>query len=206
MRIKLIQKLFFLCVLAITLIAGCQSKSNIVDVEIKLKSVEEQKEILDTYTYDDYKKVFDDVVAESNTFEEDEQLKKWIIRTLGQEKLLYDTDLTDEQVVTLSKKAQKEDEIWKTIAKDKYGITVNKEEVDNYIKEVADTSDLPQHLALAEALGLSLEELNHNFDYDIYEKGTMWIKLKKELGKKYDTTDDNKMVEMYEEEVKKQLN
>ena len=82
MRIKLIRKLFFLCVLAITLIAGCQSKSNIVDVEIKLKSVEEQKEILDTYTYDDYKKVFDDVVAESNTFEEDEQLKKWMIKKI----------------------------------------------------------------------------------------------------------------------------
>ena len=125
---------------------------------------------------------------------------------MGQEKLLYETDLTDEQVVTLSKKAQKEENIWKTIAKDKYGITVTKEEVDNYIKEVADTNDLPKHLAFAEDLGLSLEELNHNYDQNIYEKGTIWIKLKKELGKKYDTTDENKMVEMYEEEVKNQLN
>ncbi|MFZ3588049.1 hypothetical protein ACOI1C_01990 [Bacillus sp. DJP31] len=68
-----------------------------------MKSDEEQKEILETYTFDDYKKVFDEVEADANKFEEDEQLKKWIIRTLAQEKLYYETDLTDEQVVTLAK-------------------------------------------------------------------------------------------------------
>lgn len=198
-------KLYVLCAMAIILITGCQSNAN-TGVEIKMKNEEEQKEILDTYTFDDYKKVLDEVVADANKFEEDEQLKKWIIRTLAQEKLYYETDLTDEQVVTLSKQAMEEDKAWKTIAKDEYGITVTKEEVDNFIKEGPDTSDLPQHLAFAEALGLTLEELNHDFDRDIYEKNVIWLKLKPELEKKYDITDNNKQVEKYEEEVKKHLN
>ncbi|MFZ3588064.1 hypothetical protein ACOI1C_02065 [Bacillus sp. DJP31] len=50
-----------------------------------------------------------------------------------------------------------------------------------------------------------MEELNHNFDSDIYEKNAIWIKLKPELEKKYDITGNNKQVEKYEE-VKKQLN
>ncbi|MFZ3588048.1 hypothetical protein ACOI1C_01985 [Bacillus sp. DJP31] len=32
-----------------------------------------------------------------------------------------------------------EDEVWKKIVKDEYGITVSKEEVDNFIKEGPDT-------------------------------------------------------------------
>ncbi|OCA88420.1 hypothetical protein A8F94_24485 [Bacillus sp. FJAT-27225] len=198
-------KLFILCTMAMILITGCQSKAN-TQVLIKMKSEEEQKKILDTYNLDDYKKVFDDAVSEANEFEGDEKLKKWIIRTLAQEKLYYETDLTDEQVLELSKQAMEEDKAWKSIAKDEYGITVTVEEVENFIKEGPDTSDLPQHLAYADALGLTLEELNHDFDRDIYEKNVIWLKLKPELEKKYDITDNNKQVKKYEEEVKKHLN
>lgn len=60
------------------------------------------------------------------------------------------------------------DKIGKTIAKDEYGITVTAEEIDAYINEGPDTSELPQHLAYADALGLTLKELNHNFDRYIY--------------------------------------
>ncbi|WP_059170440.1 hypothetical protein [Bacillus sp. FJAT-27445] len=198
-------KLFFLCIMAIVLITGCLSKTN-TQVQIKMKSEEEQKEIFVTYTFDDYKKVFDDAVSEANEFEGDEKLKKWIIRTLAQEKLYYETDLTDEQVIEVSKQAMEEDKAWKSIVKDEYGITVSVEEVKNFIKEGPDTSDLPQHLAYAAALGLTLEELNHDFDRDIYEKNVIWLKLKPELEKKYDITDNNKQVAKYEEEVKKHLN
>lgn len=187
------------------IISGCQSKAN-TQVEIKMKSEEEQKEIVDTYTFDDYKKVFDEAVSEANKLEDDEQLRKWIIRTLAQEKVYYETDLTDVQVIELSKQAMEREKVWKSIAKVEYGINVTDEEIDHYIKEGPDTSDLPQHLAYADALGLSLEELNHDFDRDIYEKNVIWLKLKPELEKKYATTDNNQQVERYEEEVKKQLN
>ncbi|RFB12038.1 hypothetical protein DZB84_19785 [Bacillus sp. HNG] len=198
-------KLLILSTIAMIIISGCQSKAN-TQVEIKMKSEEEQKEIVDTYTFDDYKKVFDEAVSEANKLEDDEQLRKWIIRTLAQEKVYYETDLTDVQVIELSKQAMEREKVWKSIAKVEYGINVTDEEIDHYIKEGPDTSDLPQHLAYADALGLSLEELNHDFDRDIYEKNVIWLKLKPELEKKYATTDNNQQVERYEEEVKKQLN
>jgi hypothetical protein len=175
-------------------------------MEIKIKSEEEQKMILDTYTLDDYKKVYDDVVSEADSFEVVQKLKKWIIRTLAQEKLYYETDLTSEQVVKLSEQAMREDKVWKSIAQNEYGIFVTEEEIDNYIKEGPDTSDLAQHLAYADALGLTLEELNHDFDRDIYEKNVIWSKLKPELENIYGITDNNKLVEKYEEEVKKRIN
>jgi cell division protein FtsL len=173
--------------------------------EIKMKSEEEQKRMLETFTYDDYKRELDAVVTEADRYKVDEKLKKWIIRTLGSEKLYYETDLTAEEVIQLSKKNMEVDRVWKEIAKSEYGITVTEEEIDNYIKEGPDASDLPQHLAYAATLGLSLEELNHGFDRDIYIKNVIWLKLRPELEKKFGITDNNKLVEKYEEEVRKRI-
>ncbi|MCA0147182.1 hypothetical protein LCD52_00115 [Rossellomorea vietnamensis] len=191
-------------VTALFLITGCQSSDN-ADIEVKMKSNEELKEIADTYTYEDYKRVLEEAVAEADEFEKDGKLNKWIIRTLAQEKLNYKTDLAAEQVIKLAEKSLEEDKVWKSIAEDKYGITVTEAEVDKYIKDGPDTFDLPQMRAYANVLGLSLEELNHNFDRDIYEKNVIWLKLKPDLEKKYGITDNNKQVEKYEEEVEKQL-
>jgi hypothetical protein len=91
------------------------------------------------------------------------------------------------------------------LAADEYGVSVTETEVDKYIKEGPDTFDLPQPQAYAAALGLSIEELNHDFDRDIYEKNVMLLKLKPELEKKYGTTDNNKQVEKYGEEVERHL-
>jgi hypothetical protein len=173
--------------------------------EIKIKSEEEQKKILDTYSFNDYKKVYVDVVSEADRYKVDQKFKKWIIRTLAQEKLYYETDLTFEQVVALSQQAMEEDKAWKLIAQNQYDIFVTEKEIDNYIKVGPNTSNLPQHLAYADALGLTLEELNHNFDRDIYEKNVIWLKLKPELEKRYGFTDNNKLVEKYEKEVRKRI-
>ncbi|PFA62977.1 hypothetical protein CN378_18220 [Bacillus sp. AFS015802] len=170
-----------------------------------MKSEEELKKIANTYTYDDYKRVFDDVISEAEGLEKNEKLNKWIIRILAAEKLSYQTDLTEDQVVQLAEKAMKEDNVWKSIAQEEYGISATEKEVDTYIQTGPDTSDLPQHRAFADALALSLKELNHEFDYDIYEKEVMWLKLVPQLKKKYDSTDNNTLVEEYEEEVKKQV-
>ncbi|MGF2615039.1 hypothetical protein FZC84_22445 [Rossellomorea vietnamensis] len=190
---------------AIILMTGCQSQAD-TELDIEMKSEEEQQRIFETYTYDDYRKIFDEVVSEAGKLEDDKKLNKWIIRTLGQEKLLYEKDLSDDEVLELAEQAMVEDKVWKSIAEEKYGITVTDEDVDQFIKEGPDKSDLPQQQAYAEALGLSLEELNHDFDRDLYEKNVIWLKLKPHLEKKYDTSDNNEQVEKYEEEVGKQVN
>ncbi len=197
-------KNFFALVTSIFLITGCQTE--LKKVEIEMKSEDEQKQMLDTYTYDDYKRVFEGVMSVAAAYDENEQLVKWIIRTLAMEKLYYKTDLTDEEVVHLSKKAMDEDKVWKLIAKEEYGIKVTEDEVDKNIQEGPDTSDLPQHLAYADALGMSLVELNHNFDRDLYEKNVIWLKLRTELTEKYNITDNNQLVEKYGEEVKTKMN
>ncbi|TYR75797.1 hypothetical protein FZC79_09255 [Rossellomorea vietnamensis] len=198
-------KLLTLVVPVIFLITGCQTKEK-AELEIEMKSEEEQQKILETYILEDYKKVFDEAVSEANKLESDEQLNKWIIRTLANEKLLYETELTDEEVLDLAEREMEEYEVWISIAKEEYGITVTDEEIDEFIKEGPDTSDLPQHQAYADALGLTLEELNHDFDRDLYKKNVIWLKLKPQLEKKYGTNDNNKQIEKYEEEVKKKIN
>ncbi|MBN8191865.1 hypothetical protein JI667_06850 [Bacillus sp. NTK074B] len=197
-------KLIIYCAVGFFLFTGCQSNKT-DKVEVNIKDNEELKEIADTYTYEDYKKVFEKAVSEASDFEADKGLNKWLIRILAQEKLSYETELTDEQVIQLAEGAMEEDKVWKSIARDDYGVTVTEAEVDKYIKEGPDTLDLPQMKAYADALGLSIKELNHNFDRDIYEKNAIWLKLKPELEKKYDITDNNEQVEKYEEEVENQL-
>ena len=179
-------RLLVVCVMANILIAGCQSNTN-EEVKIKMKSLEEQQEIVENYTYDDYKIVFEEVMAEVATYDSETQLmKKWIIRTLAMEKLYYETVLTKDQVLQLSKQAMGEYEAWKAIATDEYGITVNEEEIDKYIKEGPDTSDIPQHLAFADVLEVTIEDLNHTIDRDFYEKYVIWQKLVPILEGKYD--------------------
>ncbi|KZE69099.1 hypothetical protein AWM68_02205 [Fictibacillus phosphorivorans] len=77
------------------------------------------------------------------------------------------------------------------------------EEVDQFIKAGPDHSDLPQHLAYADALGLSLDQLNHQFDRDLYEKNVMWLKLKPKLEKKYGAISNHALVEKYEAEIQR---
>ncbi|WP_053367964.1 hypothetical protein [Bacillus sp. FJAT-27245] len=187
---------------AVLLMAGCETQAG-SQAHIKLKSVEEQREILETYTLDDYKTIYENVPDEANRLEKDQDLQKWVIRTLAEEKLLYDTDLSDKQVKALAKEAMEKDKLWKSIAKKKYGVIASDAEIDRYIEEGADTSGLPQHLAIAATLNMSLEEYNHGFDRDIYEKAVIWQKLKPKLEKKYNTTNNEMLAEKFDEEVEK---
>ncbi|TCI35154.1 hypothetical protein EVJ29_10955 [Exiguobacterium sp. SH4S7] len=198
-------KSFLLCTLSFVIFTtACQSATS-SPLTIDMKSEEEQRQIVDNFAFEDYKALFDDVIIEANQFDVEEPLRKWVIRTLSQEKLYYETDLTDEQVITLSTEAMKHDIAWKMVAKEQYNIHVTEEEIDRYIQQGPDRSDLPSHLAYASALGLSLQQLNHQFDRDLYEKNTIWLKLKLELEKKYQTDDNNELVDCYEAEVNAQL-
>lgn len=193
--------------IAIVFLIGCQSTSDEkiknTNVKIENKSTEEMQEILDQYTYEDYKKIYEEVLVEADKYEEEKALEKWIVRTLASEKLLYKTDLTEKQVIELSRDSMEEDKVWKKIAKERYAISVSDKELDAYIKEGPDTSDLPQHLAIADVLQLTLEDYNHTYDRDLHERGLMWVKLKPKLEKKYKTTNENTLYEKYEKEVEK---
>ncbi|WP_409271760.1 hypothetical protein V1499_19330 [Neobacillus sp. SCS-31] len=187
---------------AVLLASGCEANAG-SQVQIKMKSVEEQREILETYTKEDYKAIFEHVLNEASRLEKDEDLQKWVMRTLAKEKLLFDTDLSDKQVKTLAKEAMEKDKLWKSMAEDRYGIKISDAEVDRYIEAGPDTSTLPQHLAIAETMNMNLVEYNHNFDRDIYEKAVIWQKLKPTLEKKYNTTNSEALVEKFEAEVEK---
>lgn len=187
---------------AVLLASGCEAKAA-SEIQIKMKTVDEQREILETYTLKDYKTLYENVLNEAKRLEKDEDLQKWVIRTLAQEKLLFATDLSDKQVKALAKEAMNKDKLWKTIAKKQYGIAASDAEIDRYIKEGPDTSGLPQHLAIAETLNMNLDEYNHGFDRDIYEKAVIWQKLKPELEKKYNTTNNETLAKKFDEEVEK---
>lgn len=194
----------------VLLLGGCQSLANIQKtddlIEIKVNSKEEQMETVGNYTIDDYRKIFKDIVQEADTYKtEAELLSRWIIRTLGQEKLYFKTDLTKEQVRLLANQQMKRDKAWKAHAKKKYSITLTDEEIDRYIENGPDKSDIPKQLAFAEALGMTLKEYNHNFDRDLYEKNVIWNKLRPLLKEKYDTKNNNTLVEKYEEEYSENL-
>ncbi|WP_345240972.1 hypothetical protein [Pontibacillus salipaludis] len=200
------RKLVVIGLMGMALLTGCQSTSD-PQVEIKMKSDEDQTEILNTYTFEDYRRVYGEAISESSQFDDqDDQLNKWIIRTLAQEKLYYETDLTQEEVVEVSKQAMEEDRVWKSIAENDYGVKVSDEEIDQFITEGPDKSDVPQHLAYAEALGFSLKELNHDYDRDLYEKNVLWMKLKPKLEKKYGVLSNNELIKKYEEEVANKVN
>lgn len=189
----------------ILFISGCQTK-NVAEIEIKVKSEEEQRKMLEEFTRDDYRKIYEETVAEAEEYGiKDKELHKWVMRILADEKLLYETDLTRDQVLQLSEERMKEAQAWKAVARDKFGVTVSDEEVDKVIKEGPDTSDLPQHLAYADALGMTLEKLNHEFDRDLYERYAIWLKLRPKLAEKYETEDDQKLFEKYQKEVEKRL-
>ena len=198
-------KSLLLCTLSLAIFtAACQSAASQPET-IEMKSEEEQRQIVDNFTFDDYKKLFDDAIIEANQFDVEEPLRKWVIRTLAEEKLYYETDLTDAQVIALSTEAMEQDVSWKTVARETYNIHVIDDEIDRFIEQGPDQSDLPIHLAYASALGLSLQALNHQFDRDLYEKNAIWLRLIPVLEKKYGTTDNNTLVERYEAEVNARL-
>ncbi|GBF10315.1 hypothetical protein [Tepidibacillus sp. HK-1] len=189
-------------IIIMTLSTGCQSNTD-KQIPIKMKSQEEQMQIQNNYTYDDYKHVYEEVLLETEKFDiKDAKLKKWVIRTLIQEKLNYETDLTQEQVLQLSKEKMNKEKAWKEIAAKEYGIKLKDNEIDQYIKDSLDTVDVPKQMkAYADVLGLSIEDLNYRYDRDLYEKNLIWEKLIPKLEEKYSTNDMKVLLQKYNEEV-----
>ncbi|MFC4558209.1 hypothetical protein ACFO3D_08285 [Virgibacillus kekensis] len=202
----LIRNLLWCCGLVILLGSGCSNVSSSEHLNIEMKSEKEQREQLESFTYDDYREKLDQVVNEAEEMNlNDGLLYKWVIRVLADEALYMKTDLTHEQVVQLAKERMVEHTEWADYAMKKYNVSIDQKKLDEHISKNADTSEITAHHAYADALGLTLEELNHEFDRDLYERYVIWEQLRPILSEKYKITDDRKLREKYEEEVKDYL-
>ncbi|SFC85806.1 hypothetical protein SAMN05443252_10770 [Bacillus sp. OV322] len=189
----------FLLSFSLVSITGCQKNSS-EQVTVKLKSKKEQKYHAN-YSYSQYKKAYDEVLSEAQNFKvHDDSQKKWIIRTLVQEKLYDKTDLSKKQVVQLSKQEAHTYKIWKAIALDKYHVHIENEKLDRYINKFEKYSP-PSKAAFADSLGITKKELDHKYDRDMFEQGYVWSLLRTKLEKQYRTADAGKLKKVYEKEV-----
>ncbi|AJD90403.1 hypothetical protein JMA_10860 [Jeotgalibacillus malaysiensis] len=194
------EHIFLLSIATLFFLSGCAPEESAV-ADIEMKSNEELSMMTDSFTQDDFYNQLSHVMEEAESFDTEGDLEKWVIRTLSEEALYYADDLTEEEVIAIAKERLAEDRVWKEIAETKYGVTVSEEELNEYIDNVTQSFESPLQMAYAEALGLTVEQLNHGFDMDVYEKNLLWEKLRPKLEKAYGTSDNNKLVEKYNEEV-----
>ncbi|WP_164669953.1 hypothetical protein [Virgibacillus doumboii] len=139
-----------------------------------------------------------------------------------------DKSVSDISVQELQRKANQNaafEKAWITYSTKEYGVEIEAKEVDDFIKEHADQSDIPSHKNYAKALGMTLEELNHDYDRDLYKKWVVWEKLRPKIVDKYDlkpedfkhkgSTKDipveernlnNKAISLYKQEVQTFMN
>ncbi|WP_404408170.1 hypothetical protein [Jeotgalibacillus malaysiensis] len=194
------EQIYLLFIATIFFLSGCAPEESAV-ADIEMKSNEELSVMTDSFTQDDFYNKLSHVMEEAENFEAEGDLEKWIIRTLSEEALYYAEDLTEDEIIVIAKERLTEDQVWKEIAEKKYGVTVSEEELNQYIDNITQSFESPLQLAYADVLGLTVEQLNHGFDLDVYEKNLLWEKLKPKLEEEYGTSDSNKLVERYNEEV-----
>lgn len=190
-------------IVAILLLSGCQSSA---DEGVEGSQTENQGvDQVEDYTFEDYKAMFKDSVSEAEAFEvQEDNLEKWIARTIYQSKRNGNDNVKEEAVLEQAKEALQQQEDRKRYAQETYGVQVTEEEVDRYIEEGPDQLDVMEQKAAAEAIGMTPEEFNHTYDRDHYEMAVLYEKLLPELRKKYDEVSDGNLIERFKEEVEKE--
>ncbi|WP_404350812.1 hypothetical protein LG311_07265 [Sutcliffiella horikoshii] len=196
--------IIFIIVCTLTLLTACQEQkeTNEANEAGPLDGLFAGSEL----SYEEYKFIMEYIVDRAKEMEiENKELEKWVIRAIGDERLMNKRDLTKEEALEEAEYNQKYYETFMSVAKTKYNVTVTEEELDNWIAEGPDQSDVPQHKAYAEALGLTLEELNHDYDRDLYEQTMVMEKLQPMLHEEYDTTDVDEVRDRFNKEVEEQM-
>ncbi len=194
----------FIIVCTLTLLTACQEQkeTNEANEAGPLDGLFAGSEL----SYEEYKFIMEYIVDRAKEMEiENKELEKWVIRAIGDERLMNKRDLTKEEALEEAENNHKYYETFMSVAKTKYNVTVTEEELDNWITEGPDQSDVPQHKAYAEALGLTLEELNHDYDRDLYEQTMVMEKLQPLLHEEYDTTDVDEVRDRFNKEVEEQM-
>ncbi|WBL17229.1 hypothetical protein [Sutcliffiella sp. NC1] len=155
--------------------------------------------------YEEYKIILQDVVQNVKNMDiDDPNLEKWVIRVIGDEKLMNKRDLSKEEALQSATERYEYITVWKDHARTTYNIVLTDEEVNTWIENnVVTSEDIPQQKAFAEALGLTIEQLIVEWDRDLYEQQVYWEKLIPLLEEKYETSDLQVLSEKYESEIEK---
>ncbi|WP_187441943.1 hypothetical protein [Sutcliffiella horikoshii] len=193
--------IIFIIVCSLTLLTACQEQKETNEAG-PLDGLFAGSEL----SYEEYKFIMEYIVDRAKEMEiENKELEKWVIRAIGDERLMNKRDLTKEEALEEAEYNQKYYETFMSIAENKYNVSVTEEELDTWISEGPDQSDIPQHKAYAEALSLTIKELNHNYDRDLYEQTMVMEKLQPLLHEKYDTADVDEVRNELNKEVEEQM-
>lgn len=82
-------------------------------------------------------------------------------------------------------------------AKEEYGVSVTDEELKKYINGLLTEYPGKEKKKYAEALGLSLQGLDHQFNRDLYRMDMLWEKLLPMLEKELGYTDESRLKEEF---------
>ncbi|QFT88479.1 hypothetical protein FIU87_07480 [Bacillus sp. THAF10] len=152
-------------------------------------------------SYNEYKYIFEDVVQRGKSMNVDNGLEKWVIRALGDEKLTNKRDLTKEEATKQAEYAKSYYEALEEVSEEKYNISISDAELDEWISNGPDQHEFPQQRAYAEALGLTVKQLNHEYDKDLYHQTVLYERLIPVLQKEYGTQDGEILREKFHKEV-----
>lgn len=124
---------------------------------------------------------------------------------------LFDESIDVNKLITRTTEQADFERAWLTHAKDEYGVVVTDEEVDGWIEKGPDAEEVESQRRYAdEAKEMSVYELNHNYDRDQYMKWVVSEKLIPLITERYEKSseqvlDNNRLIELYENEVKDTL-
>ncbi|MET3683423.1 hypothetical protein ABID56_001518 [Alkalibacillus flavidus] len=94
---------------------------------------------------------------------------------------LYDERKPVQEVKDLAQERAESVKKMFNTAEERYELTVTQEEVTDYIEENVDANVVESMEIYADALGISVEELNHSFDRDIYAQGVLLTKINRRM-------------------------
>jgi hypothetical protein len=98
---------------------------------------------------------------------------------------VYNYDLSIEEAMVKAKEKYEYDKAWLKVAKHHYGIEYTDEEVEQSIADGPDAHEVPSMQLMADALGMSLYEMNHKYNRKIHIMGVIWEKLQPKVIEKY---------------------
>lgn len=124
------------------------------------------------------------MVNSNSNLKSNSELKKWVVRVLIEKQFMGEKVEMNEAVKEAKERLQYE-KSWLELALNEYNITFTDQEVDEWIANGPDKHPVKEMYDQAEALGLTLEELNHEYDRDFYIKWVVWDKLRPVLADKY---------------------
>lgn len=141
-----------------------------------LKAVERVKAL-------DYKKMAEGGLARSKKLApSDRDLRKWIIR-IHMHHEIRGEKVEDKALLQDAKSALARRTAWFKYVENQYKVKSSKSEIDAYIKKEAKNS--AETKEIAEALGMTAEYMNNEYERDQYHQQLLWTKLIPELKKKF---------------------